>query len=150
MHVSQSKSSPATGRELVSSYEQYMDVEGERRMTIIMKELYERQRTTNLLLVIAIFLAFLIASGGTAAAAGMMLLSDTDSSLAVKGAADGTLTLASGCTPSNTDCTWTYTNGMLLSDTNPSLAINAYGGADTGSGQLKLVSNCAANNTDCT
>ena len=38
---------------------------------------------------------------------------------------------------------------MLLSDTNPNLAMNAYGGAANGVA-LKLVNNCPPNNTDCT
>ncbi|WP_163988690.1 hypothetical protein [Pyxidicoccus caerfyrddinensis] len=39
--------------------------------------------------------------------------------------------------------------GMILSDTNSGLAVNAYGGASH-LGQLKLVNNCTATNTDCT
>src|SRR5271165_4169448 len=39
--------------------------------------------------------------------------------------------------------------GMLASDTNSSLAVNAYGGAANGT-VLKLVSNCTPNNPDCT
>lgn len=38
---------------------------------------------------------------------------------------------------------------MWLSDTNPSLAVNAYGGAKNLTA-LRLVYNCPPNNTDCT
>jgi hypothetical protein len=65
------------------------------------------------------------------------------------GAANGTvLKLVNNCPANNTDCTWTYHQGMWLSDTNPGLAVNAYGGAANGT-VLKLVNNCPPNNTDC-
>jgi hypothetical protein len=38
---------------------------------------------------------------------------------------------------------------MLVSDTNPTLAVNAFGGAANGT-VLKLVNNCTPDNTDCT
>jgi len=41
------------------------------------------------------------------------------------------------------------TGVMLVSDTNPGLAVNAYGGAANGT-VLKLVNNCTANISDCT
>jgi hypothetical protein len=39
--------------------------------------------------------------------------------------------------------------GMILSDSNTGLAVNAYGGAKPGT-TLKLVSNCTETNPDCT
>ena len=105
-----------------------------------------------------------------------MLLSDADPTLAINafgGAADGIeLKLTRGCylpsenDPSNTapaaalqgistntDCTWTYSLGEWLSDTNQSLAINAFGGASDGD-FVRLESACTQNNnllnTDCT
>jgi hypothetical protein len=41
------------------------------------------------------------------------------------------------------------TDGMILSDTNPGLALNAYGGARH-LGPLRLVAGCPEKNTDCT
>jgi hypothetical protein len=38
---------------------------------------------------------------------------------------------------------------MIISDTDPTLAMNAYGGAAHGT-VLKLVNNCTPTNTDCT
>jgi hypothetical protein len=40
-----------------------------------------------------------------------------------------TLKLHNGCSASNPDCTWTFRKGMILSDTNQALGLNAWGGA---------------------
>ena len=53
-----------------------------------------------------------------------------------------------GCSPDLSDCTWTYKNGEFLSDTDPTLAMNAYGGGSEGA-QIVLASACTAANTDC-
>src|SRR5574337_2056501 len=67
------------------------------------------------------------------------------------GAKHGTkLKVVSDCPLGNSDCTWTLLpNGMIVSDTNPSLAWNAYGGATHGA-DITLVNNCRPSNTDCT
>lgn len=67
------------------------------------------------------------------------------------GAQHGTqLRVVYDCPPGNTDCTWTLLpNGMIVSDTNPTLAWNAYGGAIHGA-DITLVNNCQPTNTDCT
>jgi type II secretory pathway pseudopilin PulG len=58
---------------------------------------------------------------------GFMIQSDGNYSLAVNadGGArpDGMLKLTSACTNQNPDCTWTYQRGMLVSDSDPRLAI---------------------------
>jgi hypothetical protein len=99
-----------------------------------------------------ISLMVLTSIAGNAHAAGMMLLSDNDyQQLAVNaygGAKNGiTLKLVDNCTAYNTDCTFTYHQGMLLSDTNPSLAIKANG--RTYGSTLVLVNNCTPSNPDC-
>jgi hypothetical protein len=60
-----------------------------------------------------------------------------------------TLKLVDNRTPGSADCTWTYRGGMFFSDSNPTLAINAYGGAQHGT-MLKLVDHCTPGNADCT
>jgi hypothetical protein len=84
---------------------------------------------------------------------GFMIKSDRNSGLAINawgGAAEGTvLRLSDACSASNSDCTWTYLDGMLLSDTNARLAINAWGGATEG-GNLRLTASCTRSNPDCT
>lgn len=58
---------------------------------------------------------------------GFMILSDGNSTLAVNalnGATDGgRLVLNSACNDMNPDCTWSYQRGMLVSDSDPRLAI---------------------------
>jgi hypothetical protein len=58
---------------------------------------------------------------------GFMIKSDGDPTLAVNayyGATDGgMLVLNRGCTITNPDCTWSYQRGMLISDSDPRLAI---------------------------
>jgi hypothetical protein len=46
-------------------------------------------------------------------------------------------------------CPGLAAGAMLVSDTNPKLAVNAFGGAADGT-VLKLVNNCTPDNTDCT
>ncbi|WHZ26300.1 MAG: hypothetical protein OJF51_001095 [Nitrospira sp.] len=67
------------------------------------------------------------------------------------GSAHGTrLKIVSGCPPKNTDCTWTLLpNGMIVSDSDPTLAWNAFGGARPGA-EVVLVNNCQPSITDCT
>jgi hypothetical protein len=83
---------------------------------------------------------------------GFMIRSDRNSGLFVNafdGAAEGTvLKLSASCAVTNPDCTWSYANGMLVSDTNPGLAIIALG-AQEGT-VLKLTAACTPANTDCT
>ena len=88
----------------------------------------------------------------TAGMHGFMLSSDADNTLAVTavGAVHGTtLKLFKGCTWENPECTWSYMNGMIVSDADPSLAINAWGGAGEGV-VLRLNSTCTSSNTSCT
>jgi hypothetical protein len=81
---------------------------------------------------------------------GFMIKSDTNLGLALKGGPDGTnLTLSNACGTGNTDCKWQYKDGMLVSDRNPALAINAWGGAVFGT-TLRVVTGCTAANPDCT
>jgi hypothetical protein len=83
---------------------------------------------------------------------GFMILSDTNGTLAVSapGAKEQTVVqLSSGCTIGNPDCTWTYQRGMLISDTDPALAINAWGGAAEQT-VLKVTAACTQTNPDCT
>jgi hypothetical protein len=112
-------------------------------------------RTMNKQLFAVPFWTTLIALGGTPAFAGERILSDTNTGLAVNaygGAANGTyLRLVNNCSASNTDCTWHWVNGMIVSDTNPSLAVlavNVYGAAP--GIYLRLVNNCSVSNPDCT
>jgi hypothetical protein len=62
---------------------------------------------------------------------GFMIQSDGDRGLAVRargGAVPGSvLELDSACTSTKPDCTWTYERGMLVSDEDPTLAIQAHG-----------------------
>ncbi len=85
------------------------------------------------------------------AAHGFMIQSDTNPGLAVNatnGAAEGTvLTLQSGCTISNPDCTWSYQYGMLVSDRNPRLAVIAAGAAHGRA--LTLTTSCTMTNPEC-
>jgi len=61
-----------------------------------------------------------------------------------------TLKVVFGCPPGSTDCTWTLLpNGMIVSDSDPTLAWNAYGGAKEGT-EVTLVRGCQPNLTDCT
>lgn len=81
---------------------------------------------------------------------GFVIKSDTNLGLAFKGGPDGTnLTLSNTCTKANPDCTWQYRDGMLISDRDPSLAINASGGAVHGT-ILKVRTGCVSSNPDCT
>lgn len=83
---------------------------------------------------------------------GFMLTSDADNTLAVTavGAVHGaTLKVFRGCTWDNAECTWSYINGMIVSDADPSLAINAWGGAGEGV-VLRLNNTCTTSNTSCT
>jgi hypothetical protein len=79
---------------------------------------------------------------------GFMITSDTSQSLAVS-SVGGVVQLSNSCTTSKPECTWSYVNGMLLSDLNEGLAINAYGGAQQGT-KLLLVHGCNPSLTDCT
>lgn len=88
----------------------------------------------------------------TAGMHGFMLSSDADNTLAVTavGAVHGTtLKLFKGCTWENPECTWSYINGMIVSDADPTLAINAWGGAADGT-VLRLSNACTTSNTSCT
>lgn len=96
-----------------------------------------------------------------------MLISDRDPTLAInafQGAREGAglkLTTicadtpatnpncAGQCTPNNPDCTWTYQHGMFISDTNPSLAVNAANGAVSGAFMVTTAA-CDPSNFDCT
>jgi hypothetical protein len=61
-----------------------------------------------------------------------------------------TLKVVFGCPPGSTDCTWTLLpNGMIVSDTNPTLAWNAYGGDKHGA-DITLVNNCTPDLNGCT
>lgn len=58
---------------------------------------------------------------------------------------------SSACLPNNPDCTWTITNyGMILSDKNPLLGLNAWGGGTIDNPPLVVTSACASYNPDCT
>jgi hypothetical protein len=59
-----------------------------------------------------------------------------------------TLKLHNQCTPNLTDCTWTWKRGMISSDTNLALGVNAYGGAANLT-TLKLHNQCNATLADC-
>jgi len=76
-----------------------------------------------------------------------MLVSAANQELAINawnGATDGgELRLHNGCTPSNPDCTWTWKNGMLVSDKNPHLAIRADGAL------LRLSHMCSPTKPEC-
>ncbi|MEP7124961.1 MAG: serine hydrolase domain-containing protein [Byssovorax sp.] len=88
----------------------------------------------------------------TAGMHGFMLTSDADNTLAVTavGAVNGTtLKVYKGCTWENPECTWSYVNGMIVSDADPTLAINAWGGAGEGV-VLRLSNICTTSNTSCT
>jgi hypothetical protein len=61
----------------------------------------------------------------------------------------GIMKIWDSCTPSSTNCTWKWTKGMLISDQNASLAVNAYGGAASGT-VMRLSNACTATNQDCT
>jgi hypothetical protein len=97
-----------------------------------------------------------------------MLVSDKDPTLAINafnGAAEGTVlklvpicmqattfppsatdpACAGKCTFDNPDCTWTYKGGEFLSDRDPTLAINAVGGARVGT-TLGLTRACTKSN----
>jgi hypothetical protein len=112
-------------------------------------------RTMNKQLFAVPFWTTLIALGGTPAfaGAGAPILSDTNTGLVVNAypAANGTyLRLSKDCSTSIIACTtWHWVNGMIVSNTIPSLAVNAYGGAVNGT-YLRLVNNCSASNPDCT
>ncbi|HEY3497580.1 MAG TPA: hypothetical protein VGK73_22940 [Polyangiaceae bacterium] len=77
--------------------------------------------------------------GRRPSAHGFMILSDADPTLAVNaynGATNGgLLKLHAGCTITNPDCTWSYQRGMLVSDSDPRLAIKR---VPTSSGQYVL------------
>jgi hypothetical protein len=54
--------------------------------------------------------------------------------------------LADACTRDNHACTWTFRDGMILSD--DGLALNAYGGATSGA-QIVMAQNCDVSNPAC-
>jgi hypothetical protein len=58
------------------------------------------------------------------------------------------LRLADACTRDNPACTWTFINGMILSDWDHTTALNAWGGAAVGT-QLAMSSWCDVSNPDC-
>jgi|GEM_PF-2296001 len=90
---------------------------------------------------------------------GFMIVSDADASLALNaygGAREGApIKLFRGCTKENGDCTWSYRDGMLISDGTdiakgqPWLKLTTVGAASQGAG-LQLTSNCTSDNPDCT
>lgn len=60
-----------------------------------------------------------------------------------------TLKVVFGCPPGSTDCTWTLLpNGMIVSDSDPTLAWNAYGGANH-EAEITLVNNCQPDLNGC-
>jgi hypothetical protein len=85
---------------------------------------------------------------------GFMIVSDTDVSLvfnAFGGARDGApIRLAQRCRWENGNCTWTYYNGMIVSDEDPSLAITAPALHVSDGAPLVLSNKCTAANLDCT
>jgi hypothetical protein len=81
---------------------------------------------------------------------GFMIKSDTNSALALRGGLAGAnVTLSSACTKTDPLCTWSYRDGMIVSDADPSLSINAFGGAVFGT-TLKVMQGCMRSNPDCT
>jgi len=56
--------------------------------------------------------------------------------------------LSDGCTRDNPACTWTFINGMILSDSDHMTSLNAWGGAGVGT-QLAMASTCVVSNPDC-
>jgi hypothetical protein len=86
---------------------------------------------------------------------GFMIKSDANPSLAVSplgsgGTVEGAfLGLTGNCDATNPNCTWSYQNGMIVNDFDPTLAVNAWGGAQFGT-QLLLTRSCAQSNPDCT
>jgi len=112
-----------------------------------MKTLKPLGRIAALFLVLALVLGL----GAAPAWAGGMLISASASGLAIKAASPthgAALVLASGCQRNIPGCSWTYRDGMFVSDTDPSLAIAAWGGARYGT-TLRLSNGCRAGNADC-
>jgi hypothetical protein len=58
------------------------------------------------------------------------------------------LTLSSSCTPENPNCTFTWTNGTLVLDANPGLAVTVAGATVTAA-QLYLSSSCVNGSWAC-
>jgi hypothetical protein len=59
------------------------------------------------------------------------------------------VTTASNCTHDDPNCTWTFRDGMLVSDANPTLAINAWMGAAEGT-ILRTYKGCVPTDSNCT
>lgn len=59
------------------------------------------------------------------------------------------LASTSACGIRTRGCRWTYRDGMFISDSDPQLAIAAWGGARYGS-ELHLSKDCRSTNPDCT
>jgi hypothetical protein len=82
----------------------------------------------------------------------LMVLSDTNLGLAMNawgGAREGgEVRLSDSCSTHNPDCTWAYRSGLLLSDSDQSLAITAGSGADRT--KLTLTKSCSAAKPECT
>jgi hypothetical protein len=83
---------------------------------------------------------------------GFSIQSEISAGLMVKapGADEGIQpTTSTACATDMTDCRWSYHDGMIVSDTDPGLALNAWGGASDGIA-LRLTRFCAPSNPDCT
>lgn len=95
-------------------------------------------------------------AGVSIARRSMMILSDRNAGLAINASggarAGGPLKLAAGCTKDNPDCTWSYLNGMLLSDRDPGLAIvpGTPAPGDTQKVPLTLQTQCTIAQAQCT
>ncbi|PZR11128.1 MAG: hypothetical protein DI536_18495 [Archangium gephyra] len=49
---------------------------------------------------------------------------------------------------SSSDCRWTFSQGLIKSDTNTGLAVNAHGGP-AHNADIKIVNNCSTAATSC-
>jgi len=57
-------------------------------------------------------------------------------------------TASGACIPTNQDCTWTVTQGMILNDEDSTLGLNEVGG-NSSNPPLEVTSACLSNNPDC-
>ena len=113
---------------------------------------YKQVYSSTMFAALTMLVLLLVGANCTVAEAGSMLTSDSDPRLAVRatylGVQYGTvLKLVDDCRPDIPDCTWTYRDGMLLSDRNPSLGMTAFGGQ---SGTVLVLSNCMSDYPQCT
>jgi hypothetical protein len=79
-----------------------------------------------------------------------MILSDRNSTLALLAPTGSNVETVSGCSASNTNCTWTWSQGELTSDdtTKGTLGLNAFQGA-TNLAFVGLTAACSSGNPDC-